>query len=127
VHFTIILVFGLNLGPFKEQILAKIAEIASWSKCTVAGAMNGRLCWLVQSNVLDRYNLAELSVINTWEFANETKKLGRKTDDSRTEEDTPPAKTPRMSLLKKFVQSASSSARKVSSAEENELPEAGEY
>jgi hypothetical protein len=113
----------MNLGPSKAQILAKITEIASWSKCTEVGAMNGRTCWLVQSDVLDRYNLTELSVINTWEFATETKKRGRKADDSRTEEDTPPAKTPRVSLIKKFVQPASLSANRVPSSQENELPE----
>ncbi|EFX62800.1 hypothetical protein DAPPUDRAFT_336411, partial [Daphnia pulex] len=77
-------------GPLKEQILAKIAEISSWGKCTEAGAMNGRKCRLVQSDVLERYNLHELSAINTWEFVTETKKRRRKADDSRTEEDTPP-------------------------------------
>jgi chromatin assembly factor 1 subunit A len=114
----------MNLGPSKAQILAKIAEISSWGKCTEAGAMNGRKCRLVQSDVLERYNLHELSAINTWEFATETKKRGRKADDSRTEEDTPPAKTPRVSLIKQFIQpAASSSASKVSSSQENELPE----
>jgi hypothetical protein len=117
--------FGINLGPSKAQILAKIAEIASWSKCSEAGMMNGRTCWLVQSDVLDRYNLTELSAINTWEFATETKKRGRKADDSRTDEDTPPAKTPRVSLIKKFVQPTSLSTNRVPSSQENKLPESG--
>lgn len=102
----------MNLGPSKVQILAKIAEIASWMKCTETGTMNGRTCWLVQPDVLDRYSLQELSAINAWEFATETKKRGRKADDSRTEEDTPPAKTPRVSLIKKFAQPANLPASK---------------
>ena len=125
MHTNTIFKIGINLGPSKAQILAKIAEIASWSKCTEAGAMNGRTCWLVQSDVLDRYNLTELSVINTLEFATETKKRGRKADDSRTDEDTPPAKTPRVSLIKKFVQPTSLSANRVPPSQENELPESG--
>ena len=125
MHTNTIFKIGINLGPSKAQILAKIAEIASWSKCTEAGAMNGRTCWLVQSDVLDRYNLTELSVINTLEFATETKKRGRKADDSRTDEDTPPAKTLRVSLIKKFVQPTSLSANRVPPSQENELPESG--
>ncbi|XP_046441140.1 chromatin assembly factor 1 subunit A-like [Daphnia pulex] len=70
-------------GPSKAQILAKIAQIASYSRCTEAGAMNGRKCWLVQPNFLEHYNLAELSVINAWEFATETKKRGSKADESK--------------------------------------------
>jgi hypothetical protein len=115
----------MNLGPSKAQILAKITEIASWSKCTEVGAMNGRTCWLVQSDVLDRYNLTELSVINTWEFATETKKRGRKAYDSRSEEDIPLAKIPRVSPIKQFDQPASLPANRVSSSQENELPESG--
>ena len=125
MHTNTIFKIGINLGPSKAQILAKIAEIASWSKCTEAGAMNGRTCWLVQSDVLDRYNLTELSVINTLEFATETKKRGRKADDSRTDEDTPPAKTLRVSLIKKFVQPTSLSANQVPPSQETELPESG--
>ena len=125
MHTNTIFKIGINLGPSKAQILAKIAEIASWSKCTEAGAMNGRTCWLVQSDVLDRYNLTELSAINTLEFATETKKRGRKADDSRTDEDTPPAKTLRVSLIKKFVQPTSLSANRVPPSQENELPESG--
>lgn len=102
----------MNLGPSQIQIFAKIAEIASWSKCTEAGLMNGKLRWLVKPDVLDRYNLAELSANNTWEFATETKKRGHKADDSRTE-DTPPAKTPRVSLAQEIC-----SANKVSSSQD---------
>lgn len=85
------------------QILAKISEIASWSKCTEVGAMNGRTCWLVQPEILERYNLSNLSVVNTWS-STETKKRGRKADDAKNEEDTPPppSKTARTSLIKKF-------------------------
>ena len=102
---------SLNLGPSKTQIMAKIADIASWTKCTEAGTMNGRTCWIVNADVLERYNLTDLSAINTWEFATETKKRGRKADDSRTEEETPPAKTPRVSLVKKFAQPASATPK----------------
>lgn len=113
--------------------MTKIAEIASWSKCNEAGAMNGRTCWLVHPEVLERYGLAEISVINTWEFATETKKRGRKADDSKAEEDTPPAKTPRVSLTKKFAQSVStppsgSTPSESTSADEvknNATPEVG--
>ncbi|EFX65892.1 hypothetical protein DAPPUDRAFT_264049 [Daphnia pulex] len=88
-----------NGSPSRIEVCAKIAKIASWSKCTEAGAMYGKKCWLVQSDVLDRYNLVELSVINT----TETKKRGRKADDSRTEEDIPQAKISRVSFTKKNV------------------------
>jgi hypothetical protein len=50
---------------------------------------------------------------------------GRKADDSRTDEDTPPAKTLRVSLIKKFVQPTSLSANRVPPSQENELPESG--
>lgn len=110
---------ALYLGPSKAQIMAKIADIASWTKCTEAGTMNGRTCWIVNADVLERYNLTDLSAINTWEFATETKKRGRKADDSRTEEDTPPAKTPRVSLLKKFTQPASGTPRVSTPTETN--------
>ncbi|XP_046448455.1 chromatin assembly factor 1 subunit A-B-like [Daphnia pulex] len=110
-------------GPSKAQILAKISEIASYSRCTEAGAMSGKICWLVQPSVLEHYNLAELSVINAWEFATDTKKRGRKTDDS--EEDTPLAKIPRVSPIKEFDQPASLPANRVSSSQENELSESG--
>ena len=89
----------MNLGPSRLEVIVKIAKIASWSKCTEAGAMYGRKCWLVQSDVLDRYNLVELSVINT----TETKKRGREADDSRTDEDIPQAKFSRVSLTEKNV------------------------
>lgn len=113
-------------APSKAQILAKIAEIASWTKCTETGTMNGRTCWLVQPDVLDHYDLKELSVINAWEFATETKKRGRKADDSRTEEDTPPAKTPRVSLIKQFVQPNNFSlTKRVTTSSEKDLPELG--
>ncbi|KAI9562969.1 hypothetical protein GHT06_010425 [Daphnia sinensis] len=113
-------------APSKAQILAKIAEIASWTKCTETGTMNGRTCWLVQPDVLDHYDLKELSVINAWEFATETKKRGRKADDSRTEEDTPPAKTPRVSLIKQFAQPANLSlTNKVTTSSEKDLPGSG--
>jgi hypothetical protein len=59
----------MNLGPSRLEVIVKIAKIASWSKCTEAGAMYGRKCWLVQSDVLNRYNLSGLSGINTWEYA----------------------------------------------------------
>lgn len=86
--------------------------------------MNGRTCWLVNPEILDRYHLPDLSVINTWEYATETKKRGRKADDSRTEEDTPPAKTPRVSLIKKFAQPVNPSPR-MSISLENNLHELG--
>lgn len=66
--------------------------------------MNSRVCWLVHAEILQRYNLQDLSVINSWEFSTDIKKRGRaKTDDSKLEEETPPAKTPRMSLIRKFA------------------------
>lgn len=86
--------------------MAKIAEIATWSKCSEPGPMNGRVCWLVNPEVLQKYNLQDLSVVNSWEFSTDIKKRGRtKTDDSKMEEETPPAKTPRMSLVRKFPDS----------------------
>ncbi|KZS10844.1 putative Chromatin assembly factor 1 subunit A-B [Daphnia magna] len=113
-------------APSKAQILAKIAEIASWTKCTETGTMNGRTCWLVQPDVLGHYDLKELSVINAWEFATETKKRGRKADDSRTEEDTPPAKTPRVSLIKQFAQPNNFLlTKRVTTSSEKDLPELG--
>ena len=115
----------MNLGPSQKQILAKISEIASYSRCTEAGAMSGKKCWLVQPTVLEHYNLAELSVINAWEFATETKKQGRKAYDSRSEEDTPLAKISRVSPIKQFDQPASLPANRVSSSQENELPKSG--
>ena len=86
--------------------------------------MNGRLCWLVQPEVLERYNMAGTTAVNTWEFSNESKKRSRKTDDSagKTEEEgTPPAKAARMSLMKKFAQPASPIAAS-SPAAENQTP-----
>jgi hypothetical protein len=127
VLFAIILnLFHLNLGPSNLQILAKITKIASWSKCTEAGAVNGKMCWLVHSDVLAYYGLAGLSANVNWELCTEMKKRGRsKADDSRSEEDTPLAKIPRVSPIKQFDQPASLPANRVSSSQENELPESG--
>lgn len=114
-------------APSKLQIVAKIAEIASWSKCSEVGAMNGRTCWLVQPEVLERYNMADVTAVNTWEFSNESKKRGRKTDDSANkaeEESTPPAKAARVSLLKKFATPASPASP--SAPPSNPTPKANE-
>lgn len=88
--------------------------------------MNGRTCWLVHSDILERYNLSTLPIANTWEFTTETKKRGRKADDSRTEEDTPPAKTPRVSLIKKFTQSANKSTNNATNTDEKSSTESKE-
>ena len=99
--------FFWALGPSKGQIVAKIHEIASWMKCTEAGAMNGRTCWLVHNESLQRYNLGDLSAINSWEFSTDKKKRGRKMDESKGmvgDDATPPSKTARISLIKKFIQ-----------------------
>jgi len=97
----------ISRGPSKGQIVAKIYEIASWMKCTEVGAMNGRTCWLVNAETLQRYNLGDLSAINSWEFSTDTKKRGRKMDESKAgtgDDATPPIKTARISLMKKFIQ-----------------------
>ncbi|EFX76454.1 hypothetical protein DAPPUDRAFT_322375 [Daphnia pulex] len=73
-------------GPSQVQILLEINEIASWRKYVLA-------C----------HGLAGLSANLNWELCTEMKKRGRKADDSRSEEDTPPAKTARMSLSSKLV------------------------
>ena len=93
----------------KAQIVAKIGEIASWMKCTEAGSMNGRTCWMVNVATLDRYHLSALSAQNTWQFSTEKKKRGRKIDESKTAGDdaTPSPKTARISLIKKFIQPSS--------------------
>ena len=99
------------LGPSKSQIVAKISEIASWMKCTEPGAMNGRTCWLVNAETLQRYNMTDLSAINSWEFSTDKKKRGRKMDESKVvigEDATPPPKTARISLIKKFIQTVPS-------------------
>ncbi len=93
--------------PSKLQVVNKINEIASWTKCAEAGPMNGRTCWLVHAAVLERHQLGHLSAVNTWEFSTETKKRGRKSDAgdrSVDGDETPPPKTARVSLMKKFVQ-----------------------
>ena len=107
--------------PPKTKIVAKIGEIASWTKCSESGPMNGRSCWWVHPEFLERYQLSDLSVVNTWEFSTETKKRGRKPDDSKGDEgeETPPSKTARVSLMKKFIQpqTASPSTESVSKAD----------
>lgn len=66
--------------------------------------MNGRVCWLVNPEVLQKHNLQDLSAVNSWEFSTETKRRTRnKADDSKLEEETPPAKTPRTSLIRKLA------------------------
>ena len=65
--------------------------------------MNGRTCWIVQPEILERYSLSNLSAVNSWSA--EPKKRSRKADETKNEGDTPPppSKTARVSLMKKFV------------------------
>jgi len=70
---------------------------------------------MVSPEVLERYQLADLSSVNNWEYTTETKKRKQNKDKEdanpvsnkpiREEEgSTPPVKTARVSLMKKFAQ-----------------------
>ena len=43
--------------------MAKFGEIAALDKCTEAGPLNGKMCYFVHEDVLERYNLSDLSPI----------------------------------------------------------------
>ena len=108
--------------PSKLQIVAKIGEIGTWSKCTEAGPTYGRTCWIVSAEVLRKYQLDDLAAVNCWEFSTETKKRGRKSETTPAdlknasarppdeEASTPPSKTARVSLMTKFIQPMSAAA-----------------
>lgn len=64
---------------FKEfQLVGKcIKRIAEWKRCEDDGPFKGKYAWLVQPEVLQKYNLTELPLPNKWQYHIElpTKKL----------------------------------------------------
>jgi hypothetical protein len=106
------------LVPSTLQISTKIAKIASWKNC----AEIGENCWIVYPDVLNRYGLTNLSIINSWEFAAETKKRGRKRNFSTTDTDDEitPAKVQHLKVLERYAPSVLSSTLPIELKSEGE-------
>lgn len=51
-----------------ESIRNKIKDIAQWGTCRVEGPMEGKLCWTVETSVLQQYNLLDLKMPNDWKY-----------------------------------------------------------
>lgn len=49
-------------------INSTIKSIAEWKQCTVEGPMKGKFGWWVKPEILEKYNLSDLPVPNTWTY-----------------------------------------------------------
>uniref|UniRef100_A0A182MFR2 Chromatin assembly factor 1 subunit p150 C-terminal domain-containing protein n=1 Tax=Anopheles culicifacies TaxID=139723 RepID=A0A182MFR2_9DIPT len=51
-----------------KSIKNKIKEIAKWGPCSVEGSMQGKMCWSVEKDVLEKYDLVDLTLPNEWKY-----------------------------------------------------------
>ncbi|XP_077299011.1 uncharacterized protein LOC143920165 isoform X2 [Arctopsyche grandis] len=52
----------------KISILKKIREISTWMPCPDEGVMHSKMCWFVEKEVRDKYDLGDLQLPNEWSY-----------------------------------------------------------
>uniref|UniRef100_A0A182R534 Chromatin assembly factor 1 subunit p150 C-terminal domain-containing protein n=1 Tax=Anopheles funestus TaxID=62324 RepID=A0A182R534_ANOFN len=72
------------------SIQDKIKEIAHWGPCTVEGSMQGKLCWIVDENVLQQYDLKDVTLPNEWKYHLQKSKFAKQEKKTNAEKESNP-------------------------------------
>lgn len=52
----------------KISILKKIREISTWMPCPDEGVMHSKMCWFVDKEIREKYELGDLQLPNEWSY-----------------------------------------------------------
>ena len=61
-----------------ESVSSKIKDIAEWKQCPEEGEMQNKLCWYCSKETLQKFNLEDLALPNTWSYLLPIEKLKKK-------------------------------------------------
>lgn len=99
------------------SVARKIKELSTWMPCPEQGAMYSRMCWFVEKEIREKFNMANLQLPNDWSYllvprkrTDSSKKEKPNTENNTLNKESPPKKESNFNI-KKFTKTLTQEER----------------